>query len=287
MRHILFKLFRFLPDKLYLWLFFYKNSKEIINFKNPKGFNEKLQWLKIYDRNPEYTKLADKYEVKKYVGDQIGAQYVIPLLGVWHNANDINFDKLPNQFVLKCNHDSRSVIICKDKNKLDIKNSIKKLNKSLKFNAYWYGREWPYKNIKPYIIAEKFMEEEKGQALVDYKLFCFNGKVKLIEVIRGRYTENYTQDIYDIQWNNTGIGQGYKTDESNLKRPDFLEEMIKLTEELAKDIIHVRIDWYFINNQLYFGEFTFFDGSGFVPFENKDDDLLLGSWLKLGSTGTT
>lgn len=284
MKYFLLKLLRFIPDKIYLWMIFYKNTREIINFKNPEGFNEKLQWLKINDRNPEFTKLTDKYEVKKYIADQIGEQYVIPILGVWYNAYDIDFDKLPNQFVLKCNHDSRSVIICKDKSKFDIKSAIKKLNRHLKFNAYWYGREWPYKNIKPCIIAEEFMEEQKDQALVDYKVFCFNGKAKLIEVIRGRYTENYTQDIYDIEWNNTGIGQGYKTDKSYLEIPDFLEEMIKLSEKLAKDIIHVRVDWYFINNQLYFGELTFFDGSGFAPFENKADDLLLGSWLDLKSS---
>lgn len=281
MRQTLIRLCRFIPDKLYLRLLFFKNMKQVLDLENPVTFNEKLQWLKINDRNPEYTKLVDKYEVKKYIADKIGEQYVIPLLGVWNNAYEIDFSKLPNQFVLKCNHDSKSVIIVKDKSKLNIQETIKKLNKCLKLNAYWYGREWPYKNVKPCIIAEKFMEEKKGQALVDYKVFCFHGKAKLIEIIRGRYTENYTQDIYDIEWNNTGIGQGYKTDENYLEKPVFFDEMIELSEILAKDIIHVRVDWYFVNNQLYFGELTFFDGSGFVPFENKEDDVLLGSWIDL------
>lgn len=281
MRYILIRLSRFIPDTLYLKLLFYKNIRQVLNLNNPVSFNEKLQWLKINNRNPEYTKFVDKYEVRKYIKDKIGEKYLIRLIGVWNNASEIDFSKLPNQFVLKCNHDSKSVIICRDKSNLNLQKTIKKLNKHLKQNAYLYGREWPYKNVKPCIIAEEYLEEQINQSLIDYKVLCFNGKAKLIQVHCGRGTENYTQDFYDLEWNHMNIDQGIKLTESPLERPTFLDEMILLSEILAKDLIHVRVDWYFVNGQLYFGEITFFDGSGFVPFTNREDDVLLGNMIDL------
>lgn len=282
MQTMLIKLCRFIPDSIYLKLLFYKNVKKFLNLKTPTTFNEKLQWLKLNDRKQEYTKLVDKYEVRNFIKEKIGEKYLIPLLAVWNNASEIDFSKLPNQFVLKCNHDSSSAIICKDKRKINIQETVKKLNRNLKQNAYWYGREWPYKNVKPLIIAEEFLEEEINQPLVDYKVLCFNGKAKFVQVHCGRGTENYTLDFYDLEWNHTTIGQkGINLSKVPLNKPVFLKKMIFLSEILAKDFIHVRVDWYFVKNQLYFGELTFFDGSGFLPFSKTHDDVLLGNLINI------
>ena len=281
MKFILIKLSRFIPDSLYLKLIFYKNIRTVLNLKDPVSFNEKLQWLKIHDRNPEYTTLVDKYEVRNHIKETIGGKYLIPLLGVWSNAAEIDFEKLPNQFVLKCNHDSKSVVICKDKSKLNIQKTRKKLNKCLKQNAYWYGREWPYKNVKPSIIAEEYLEEDNNQTLIDYKALCFNGKVKYFQVHCGRGSANYTLDFYDEKWNHMNIELDVKCTEVPLERPIFFEEIIFLSELLAKNLIHVRVDWYFVKGQLYFGEITFFDGSGFIPFINIQDDILLGDLIDI------
>ncbi|MDN4605923.1 ATP-grasp fold amidoligase family protein [Sporosarcina sp. F6_3S_P_2] len=284
MRALLIRLCRVIPDSLYLKVIFYKNIRQVLDLKNPETFNEKLQWLKINDRNPDYTKLVDKYEVRKYIKEKIGEKYLVPLIGVWKNAYEIDFTKMPEQFVLKCNHDSKSVIICKDKNKLDKQKIIKKLNKHLKSNAYWYGREWFYKNVQPLIIAEEYLEDRNSRTLNDYKVLCFNGKARLIQVHCNRGSKNYTQDFYDLEWNHLNIEQGVKLTDNPLEKPGFLEEMITLSEKLAKNLIHARIDWYFVNNQLYFGEITFYDGSGFVRFANSDDDILLGNMINIKDT---
>ena len=176
----------FLPDETILKIKFKDRIGKELNLKKPKTFNEKLQWLKLYDRNPAYTKLVDKYEVRKHIAKTIGQEYLIPLLGVWDTFEDINFSKLPNQFVLKCTHDSGGLIICTDKNRLDIDAARKKINKCLKRNYYYPGREWPYKNVKPRIICEKYMVDESGTELKDYKFMCFNGEVKCIFVCLNR-----------------------------------------------------------------------------------------------------
>lgn len=281
MKSLLIRLFRIIPDSLYLKIIFYKNIRRTLDLKNPRTFNEKLQWLKINDRNSEYTRLVDKYEVRNYIKEKIGERYLVPLIGVWNDASEIDFEKLPKQFVLKCNHDSKSVVICKDKSKVDVQGIVKKLNSNLKQNAYYYGREWPYKNVKPRIIAEKYLEDQSNQSLIDYKVLCFNGKARLIQVHSNRGSENYTQDFYDLEWENMGISQGIKLTETPMEKPNFLDEMIHLSEILAKNIIHVRVDWYFVNGQLYFGEMTFYDGSGFVPFLDEKDDILLGDMIDL------
>jgi len=285
MRSLLINLGRFMPDSLYLRILYYKNMREFLNLKNPVAFNEKLQWLKINNRKPEYSRLVDKYEVRNYVKEKIGEKYLVPLLGVWDTASDIDFNNLPSKFVLKCNHDSRSVVICKDKSKLNIQDTVKKLNKHLKRNLFWYGREWPYKNVKPCVIAEEYLEEHNNQSLIDplidYKVLCFNGKAKVVQVHCGRGTDNYTQDHYDLVWNYMKIDQGIKLTDTPMNKPPFLEDMIYLSEILVKDIIHVRVDWYFVKGQLFFGEITFFAGSGFFRFINKDDDVLLGNMINL------
>lgn len=274
---------KWMPDALYLKIVFPMHTGYKLDLKKPKTFNEKLQWLKLYDRNPAYTQMVDKYGVREYIAKKIGEEYLIPLLGVWDRFEDIDFSQLPDQFVLKCNHDggSASVFICKDKDKLDVKKVQKKISKSLKRNFYYSSREWPYKNVKPRIIVEKYMVDESGE-LRDYKVLCFNGKAKLIEYHSGRFG-NHTQDFYDIAWTKTNISQGGEESVSSTiaKMPQCLETMLNLSEKLAAGIPHVRIDWYIVQGKLYFGEITFFDGSGYCPFDVFQDDLTIGSWIKL------
>lgn len=253
-----------------------------LNLDNPQTFNEKLQWLKLNNRNPQYTKMVDKYEVRKYIEEKIGEEYLIPLLGVWDSPDDIDFDSLPNQFVLKCNHNSGlGMCICRDKSSLDIKKVKKELKKGLKQNYFITSREWPYKNVKPRIIAEKYMVDESGIELKDYKFLCFGAVAKFIELHRGRYSDGHTQDIYDREWKKTDISQGGIMSDITVNKPAKLEELIKLSELLAKDIPHVRVDWYLINDRIYFGEITFFDGSGFEAFDDYSHDSFLGSLIKI------
>lgn len=276
-----FGLLNWIPDDLYLKCCFraYMGSK--LNLENPQTFNEKLQWLKLYDRNPAYTQLVDKYAVREYIKKTIGEEYLIPLLGVWDSFDEINFDKLPNQFVLKCNHDSGSVIICKDKKSFDIDSARKQLSKALHTNAYPIYKEWPYKNVKPRIIAEKYMEDNSG-GLQDYKILCFGGMPKLIEFHHGRFTENHVQEFYDFNWILQSFNQvGYQISNKPSDKVDCLDEMYHLSKILAKDIPHVRVDWYVSNKKLYFGEMTFFDSSGFDPIYPEEWDYTLGSWIQL------
>ena len=253
-----------------------------LNLGFPQTLNEKLQWLKLYNRKPEYTMMVDKYAVRKYIADTIGEEYLIPLLGVWDNPDDIDFDALPNQFVLKCNHNSGlGMCICKDKSKLDIAKVKAELRKGLKQDYYLTCREWPYKNVKRRIIAEKYMSDEGKEELSDYKVLCFNGEPKIVEVHKGRFNGQHTADNYDIFWNKTDIEQ-YDLPKTNelMPKPAFLEEMLYLSRLLSKNLIHVRVDWYFTNNRLYFGELTFYDGSGYNQFCGNADEFL-GSLIKL------
>lgn len=258
-----------------------------LNLEDPKTFNEKLQWLKLYNRRPEYTMMADKVAVRDYIAKTIGEEYLIPCLGVWDDPDDIDFNTLPDQFVLKCNHNSGlGMCICKDKSKLDIEKVKAGLRKGLKQNYYLSGREWPYKNIKPRIIVEKYMTDESGTDLKDYKVMCFDGKPKLIQVHKGRFVD-HTQDFYDTDWNFMKIYQGCKNSDELMPKPVFMDEMLALSEKLAVGIPHVRVDWYFVNGQLYFGELTFFDASGFDEFEPNEYNEILGSWITLPEVKNT
>lgn len=264
-------LLRFLPDKLYLQIYYFTHFHRLINFKNPVTFNEKLNWLKINDRNPEYTKMVDKYEAKKYVANIIGEEYIIPTLGVWDKFDDIDFKKLPNQFVLKCTHDSGSLFIIKDKNKLDKNNIRKELNKSLKYNFYYIGREYPYKNVKPKIIAEEYLEDNYYHELIDYKVLCCNGKAKLLFTCSERFSdEKLKVTFFDLNWKKLPFERKYKSSTKELKQPKNYKKMISLSEKLAKNMKFVRVDWYEINGKLYFGELTFYPGSGFEKFSSKE-----------------
>lgn len=270
-----------MPDKEYISKMFKFRMGYELNLDDPKTCNEKLQWLKLFDRNPKYTKLVDKYLVKQYVQETIGKEYVVPLLGVWENAKDIDFNKLPNQFVLKCNHDSQGVIVCEDKSKLDIQDTIKKLNKKLNKNYYLLYREWPYKDVKPKIIAEKYLENKKTKGINDYKFYCFDGKVKIMMIATERLTGNTKMDYFDKNFNNIDLKWGGELSNDLPEKPKSFELMIKLAEQLSKGIKMVRIDFYEIDERPYFGEFTFFDGSGYTKIEPNIWDKKLGSWIDL------
>lgn len=281
-----FEKFKFISDEKYLSIMykFYMGKK--LDLDNPKTFNEKLQWLKINNRKEEYTVYVDKYLVRKYISDKIGAEYLIPLIGVWNKPEQIDFNLLPNQFVLKCNHNSGTgMCICKNKKMLDVKKVKRNLTKGLKEDYFYLGREWPYKDVQRKIIAEQYMVDESGCELKDYKVLCFNGEPKLIELHQGRFTDYQSQDYYDINWNKTNISQsnvsGFGCSDIVVEKPLCFEKMLDFSKVLSENIPVVRIDWYVINGKLYFGEITFFDGCGFDSFDNPEDDQTLGDWIKL------
>ncbi|HWP98653.1 MAG TPA: ATP-grasp fold amidoligase family protein [Syntrophomonadaceae bacterium] len=282
---ITWKIFNLLPDKAYLKLKYKIIMGKRLNLENPQTFNEKLQWLKLYDRKPEYTMMVDKYEVRKYIAETIGEEYLIPLLGVWDNFDEIDFENLPEQFVLKCTHNSGSIIICKDKSKLDINKVRKNMNSYLKRNHYWNAREWPYKNVKPRIIAERFMEDESGYELKDYKLMCFNGEPKCLFVCLNRYSsDGLNVDFYDMNWEPMPFERKYKNSGSQLKKPENFNSMIELSRVLSKHHQFLRTDFYEANGRLYLGELTFHPGSGFEEFRPDEWDKKLGDWLLLKET---
>lgn len=277
------KISRFIPAVLFMKIKYRFKLGKKLNLNQPKSFNEKLQWLKIYDKNPIYTKLVDKYEVREYISEIIGDEYLIPLLGVWNTFDKIDFSKLPNQFVLKCTHDSGGIIICKDKNKLDIEKAREKINKSLKRNYYYSSKEWPYKNVKPRIICEKYMLDESGVELKDYKCMCFNGNVNCIFANTNRYGDELYVTFFDREWNELFFERHYHKDPRGVNKPVMLNKMIKLAEVLSKELTFVRVDFYEVYGKIYFGELTFYPGSGFEEFTPVSYDYLLGSWIELSS----
>lgn len=255
-----------------------------LNLASPQTFNEKLQWLKLHDRKPEYTMMVDKYAVRKYIADTIGEEYLIPLLGVWDNPDDIDFDALPNQFVLKCNHDSGlGMCICKDKSKIDIDKIKAELRKGLQQDYYLTGREWPYKNVKRRIIAEKYMTTLGMDDLPDYKIHCFNGEPKFILYCSERFSKTGTkEDFLDTNWSKLPFKRpDLKCSDKILKKPSRLNEMLELAKILSRNIPFLRCDFYEIKGNVYFGELTFFPASGLEAFEPEEWDYKLGSWLKL------
>lgn len=253
-----------------------------LDLQNPQTFNEKLQWLKLYNRKPEYTVMVDKYKVREYIAQELGEEYLIPLLGVWDNPDEIDFDALPNQFVLKCNHNSGlGICICKDKSELDISKVKVELRKGLKQDYYLTGREWPYKDVPRKIIAEKYMEDVSGD-LKDYKFYCFNGEMKFVMINSDRNTSRPTRaDYFDRDFNWLDFTWGYSHAEVHPKKPEQFEKMVAIVEKLAKGLPHIRVDLYDCNGKIYFGELTFFDGSGFDKIEPLEWDYKIGKLLKL------
>lgn len=276
--------FNVIGDKAYLRLIFKNRVGYNLNIDNPTTFNEKLQWLKLYDRNPLYTKMVDKAEAKNYVSEKLGSEYVIPTLGAWEKAEDIDFDALPNQFVLKTTHDSGGVVICKDKSTFDFNAAKKKLAKRLKKSFFLQSREWPYKNVKPRIIAEEYIEEISFGEFYEYKMFCFNGKVKMILVCNGEYlNSDRTIDYCDENFNKLPFISYNQPSEQDIETPKEKAKLFEIAEKLSKDIPHVRVDLYVIKGKIYFGELTFFHGSGFQAFEPTEWDKKIGEWVKLPS----
>ena len=276
------KLYAVMSDKLYLKLKFRVKMKKSLHLKNPQTFNEKLQWLKLHDRKPIYTTMVDKYEVKKYVAEKIGEEYIISTLGVWDNFDDIDFDKLPDQFVLKCTHDSGGLVICKDKRKLDIATAKKKMEKALRTSFYSEFREWPYKDVKPRIIAEQYMADESG-GLIDYKFFCFDGvpRIMFIATDRENPNEETKFDFFDMDFNHLDIRNGHPNAKLPPRKPKRFELMKQLASKLSNGIPHVRVDMYEVNGKVYFGELTFYHWGGVVKFEPDSWDKILGDWLVL------
>ena len=276
------KLSRLIPDRIYLQLVYFRHFKKFIDFDNPKTFNEKIQWLKLNYRKEEYTNLVDKYRVKQYITKLIGEEYVIPTLGVWKNVDDIDFKSLPEKFVLKCNNDSGGIVICKNKKDFDEVKAKSFLKERLKNNGYWYGREWPYKNVKPCIIAEKYMEDSISKDLKDYKFFCFNGSMEFFDIDIDRFIE-HRSNYYDRNGNFLPFGKTYCPPDytKKIEMPKNLDKMIELAETISHNTVLSRIDFYEIDGQVYFGEITFYPGSGFSPFTDEKWDYKLGDMIDL------
>ena len=271
-----------LNEKLFLKIKYKSVFNKKLDLENPQTFNEKLQWLKLYDRKDIYTTMVDKYEAKKYVANIIGEEYIIPTIGIYDKFEDIDFENLPNQFVLKCTHDSGGVVICKNKETFDIKKAKKKINEHLKINYYYIGREWPYKNIKPRIIVEKYMGQANSEDLIDYKLMTFNGKVECSFVCLNRNSENGMKiDFYDTNWRKMPFERHYKNSDIILEKPKNYNLMVSFAEKLAKDIPFLRVDFYEIEGKVYFGELTFYPGSGLEEFNPPEWDRKLGEKIKL------
>ncbi len=275
-----------LSDKAYLSKMFYYRMGKQIDWDAPKTFNEKLQWLKLYDRNPRYSSLVDKYEVKDYVAGLIGKEHVARTLGIWESPEAIDFDKLPQRFVLKTTHGGGNcgVVICRNKSRLDYGKTIESMRRSLNQDLYRDSREWPYKNIQKRIIAEEFLEDKETGELRDYKFFCFDGKVRALFVATERQArEEPFFNFFDDNYNSLDIKQGHPRADKWPERPTRYEEMKAIAEELSAGLPHVRIDLYQANNTVYFGEFTFYHFGGMVPFEPASWDRTFGDWLNLPS----
>lgn len=279
-----------LPEEYMLKRMFKERMGYPLNMENPQTFNEKLQWLKLHDRNPLYTTMVDKYEVKKYVAEKIGEQYIIPTLGVWDHFDEIDFDKLPDKFVLKCTHDSGSVVLCRDRATFNRAAAKRKLERGLAKNYYYGGYEWPYKNVKPRIIAEKFMVNEldlnrkANTYLIDYKIFCFYGKPTYIMTVNGGHDvdSKISRRLYDTDWNLLPVGIGGTPIETTAEaKPDNFEEMMSLSNVLSRDVPHLRVDFYIIGGRIYFGEMTFYHWSGMCPFEPPGFDKKIGKLIKI------
>lgn len=267
--------------KYYLQTQFKNRTGYNLNLDNPKTFNEKLQWLKLYDHNPLMTICADKYKVRDYVKDKIGEEYLIPLLGVWDNPDEIDFSSLPNQFVLKVNWGIGQNIIVKDKSQLNVRDAKEKLRNWLRpeSNHYYPGLEWSYKNIKPKIICEEYLEQLNGD-LYDYKFLCYNGIAKNLFVVSDRFRNKYI-DFYDVNWERLPFTRVFNNSPKGINKPDNFDKLIQLSEKLAKPFTFVRVDFYSIENKIHFGELTFYPGNGVESFEPIEWDYKLGDLIEL------
>lgn len=270
-----------LDDETFLKLRYRGRFLKKLDLNNPKTYNEKLQWLKLYDRKPEYTTMVDKYAMKDWVASRIGPGYTIANYGVWDNPEEIDFDSLPDRFVLKGTHDSGSFIICKDKSQFDRASAIARLSKSMLSDQYIYNREWPYKNVPHRVLAEEFIVDESGYELKDYKFFCFDGKPYMMFIASGRTKGATTFDYYDMGFNHLDITQSHPNAAHGYDKPEAFEQMKELAAKLSAGIPQLRVDFYYVNGKVLVGELTFFHYGGFVPFHPDKWDAILGDMIQL------
>lgn len=281
----------FLPDKIYIKIVFRLEMGYPLNLKNPRTFQEKMQWLKLYNRKPEYTKMVDKAAVKDFVARTIGSEYIIPTLGIWNKFDDIDFRMLPDKFVLKTTHSGGGggVIICRDKDTFNINEAKKTLEGSLKCDLYNQFREWPYKDVPRMIIAERLLEIPNKDDLTDYKIYCFNGEPYYIQVIQDRNTSE-TIDFFDLNWNHQefcGLNENISQSKNPISRPSKLKDMITIARKLSKGTVFIRVDLYFIEDKIYFGELTFYPAAGMGSFRPNIWNLRMGNLIKLQKIPST
>lgn len=278
---IVLKLCKIIPDRLWVEFKYFSHFKKRCNLKDPKTFNEKIQWLKLYYQRDDHTRMVDKCEMKKYVTETVGEGHVVPLLGVWDRVEDVDFDALPEQFVLKTTHDCGGLVICPDKSKLDVEKAKKKLRSALKTNYYLRYREWPYKNVKPRILAEEFLSDESGTELKDYKIFNFNGEPFCIQVDFDRFN-GHKKNLYTTDWQLMDLSFNYPAHpEIEIPRPVNLDEMLALSRKLAAGEPYVRVDFYSVEGKAYVGEITFFPASGYGKFDPEKYDREFGDMIEL------
>ena len=273
-------LYNKMSDEDYLRMLFKADMGYKLNLDDPKTFCEKLQWLKLHDRRDEYTIMADKYLSKKFVADKVGQQYVVPLLGVWDRFNDIDFEALPDQFVLKCNHDSGTVIICRDKSKLDKESARRELEEALGTSYFVFNREWPYKNISPKIIAEEYLSQGNDDCLWDYKFFCFNGEPKIMYMEK-EASDLKTEAFFDMEKNYLDLEMDDPRPDFAPQLPECFDQMRELAKKLSDGIPFLRVDFFFIKGQIYVGELTFYHQSGLTKMKPEMWDMKLGQWISL------
>ena len=267
------------PERLYVQLTAKGKLGYSINLDNPKTFNEKLNWLKLYWRNPLYTRMADKYAAKQIVAERIGSQYVVKNLGCWQSFDDIDFGSLPDCFVLKCTHDSSGAVICRDKATFDREAARRRINLSMQMNYFYACREWPYKNIPHRIIADELLDDHSGHELNDYKFWCFNGVPTYMYCTVK--SDNVYENFYDMDFHIADIRHGFPRRTPEFERPEAFDEMRQLAARLSEGIPFVRVDFFYVGGKVYFGEFTFFDWAGLQPFEDPQQDLDLGRLITL------
>lgn len=270
-----------IDDESFLKLKYRARFLKKLDLTTPKTYNEKLQWLKLYDRKPEYTTMVDKYAMKEWVASRIGPGYTITNYGVWDTPEEIDFDSLPDKFVLKGTHDSGSFIICKDKSKFDSVSAIAKLNKSMLRDQFIFNREWPYKNVPHRVLAEEYIVDESGYELKDYKFFCFDGKPYMMFIASGRTKGETTFDYYDMDFNHLDITQSHPNAKHGYEKPEAFEKMKELASKLSAGIPQLRVDFYYVNGKILVGELTFFHYGGFVPFHPDKWDTILGELIEL------
>lgn len=281
LEYILKRIWFLFPDELYLKIIYYLKMGRKLDLDDPKTMNEKLQWLKIHNRKPEYTTMVDKILVKEYVSEKIGPQYVVPLLGVWDDVEDIDFESLPEKFVLKSNHSGNNlgVVICHDKSGFDVEKAKRKLKKSLRLDIYKVYREWPYKNVQKRFFAEEYL----GRDLMDYKFYCFDGYVDSVLVCIDRQIGDPKFYFFDKEWNLRRYNKRGKAAPADftLPKPEGVDEMFRLASKLSEGLPFARVDFYNVDGKVYFGEITFFPDGGFDANRLPEADMLFGSMIDL------